>query len=49
MNQTQVPASYVYQLAFESFQFGKASSLSLVVLAFTPVFAAGYHRYQKVS
>ncbi len=49
MNQTQVLATYIYRLAFESFEFGKASALSMVVLAFTLILAAGYLRYQKAS
>ncbi len=49
MNQTQVLATYIYRMAFESFEFGKASALAVVVLVVTLVLAAGYLRYQKTS
>jgi len=46
MGRTQVLATYVYRLAFESFQFGQAAALSILVVAFTLVLALAYLRFQ---
>lgn len=48
LNSTHVLATYTYQLAFEGFQFGRASALAVVILLFTSVFTFFYFRYQKV-
>lgn len=47
MNQTQVLSTYDYRLAFESFRFGTASALSVMMLLFTLLLSLAYFRYQQ--
>ncbi len=48
LNSTHVLATYTYQLAFESYQFGRASALAVIILLFTSILTFFYFRYQKV-
>ncbi|MHB1413684.1 MAG: carbohydrate ABC transporter permease [Chloroflexota bacterium] len=48
LNSTHVLATYTYQLAFERYEFGKASALAVGILLFTSVLTYFYFRYQKV-
>jgi len=48
LNSTHVLATYTYRLAFESFEFGKASALAVMMLCCTLVLSIFYFRYQKV-
>jgi multiple sugar transport system permease protein len=48
LNSTHVLATYTYRLAFESFEFGKASALAVVMLLSTLVLSVFYFRYQKI-
>ncbi len=48
LNSTHVLATYTYRLAFESFEFGKASALAVVMLLSTLVLSFFYFRYQKI-
>ncbi len=47
MNSTHVLATYTYQLAFERFEFSKASAVVAVILAFTSVLTVFYLRFQR--
>lgn len=48
LNSTHVLATYTYQLAFENFEFGRASALAVMMLLFTSILTIFYFRYQKV-
>lgn len=48
LNSTHVLATYTYQLAFENFDFGRASALAVMMLLFTSVLTIFYFRYQKI-
>ena len=48
LNSTDVLATYTYRLAFESFEFGKASALAVMMLLFTSVLTFFYFRFQKI-
>jgi len=48
LNSTHVLATYTYRLAFESFEFGKASALAVMMLLCTLVLSFFYFRYQKI-
>lgn len=48
LNATHVMATYAYQLAFERFEFGKASAMAVVILLVTSTLTLGYFRYQKL-
>ena len=48
LNTTHVLATYTYQLSFESFDFGKASALSVLLLMFTMLLTIFYFRNQKI-
>jgi len=48
LNSTHVLATYTYRLAFESFEFGKASALAVIMLLCTMVLSFFYFRYQKI-
>ena len=48
LNSTHVLATYTYRLAFESFEFGKASALAVMMLFCTLVLSFFYFRYQKI-
>ena len=48
LNSTHVLATYTYQLAFESFEFGRASAMAVMMLLFTSVLTIFYFRYQKI-
>jgi ABC-type sugar transport system permease subunit len=43
-----VLATYTYQLAFENFEFGRASALAVMMLLFTSILTIFYFRYQKI-
>ena len=48
LNSTHVLATYTYQLAFENFEFGRASALAVMMLLLTSVLTIFYFRYQKI-
>jgi len=48
LNATHVLATYTYRLSFESFEFGRASALSVMLLLFTMVLTIFYFRNQEV-
>jgi len=48
LNSTHVLATYTYRLAFESFEFGKASALAVLMLFCTLFLSLLYFRYQKI-
>jgi len=48
LNATHVLATYTYRLSFESFEFGRASALSVMLLLFTMLLTIFYFRNQKV-
>lgn len=48
LNATHVLSTYTYRLSFESFQFGQASALSVMLLLFTMFLTFFYFRSQKV-
>lgn len=48
LNATHVMATYTYQLAFERFEFGKASAMAVLILAVTSVLTVFYFRNQKI-
>jgi multiple sugar transport system permease protein len=48
LNATHVLATYTYRLSFESFEFGRASALSVMLLLFTLVLTIFYFRNQEV-
>ena len=47
LNATHVMATYTYQLAFERFEFGKASAMAVLILLVTSVLMVFYFRHQK--
>jgi len=47
LNSTHVLATYTYQLAFERFEFSKASAVAVVILGFTSVLTVVYLRFQR--
>jgi len=48
LNATHVLATYTYRLSFESFEFGRASALSVMLLLFTMLLTIFYFRNQQV-
>ena len=48
LNSTHVMATYTYQLAFERFEFGKASAVAVLILLISSILTALYFRYQKI-
>ncbi|MGQ9584109.1 MAG: carbohydrate ABC transporter permease [Anaerolineae bacterium] len=46
---THVLATYTYQLAFEGWEFGKASALAVLILTTTAVLTYFYFRFQRIS
>ncbi len=48
LNATHVLATYTYRLSFESFEFGRVSALSVMLLLFTMLLTIFYFRNQKV-
>lgn len=48
LNATHVLATYTYRLSFESFEFGRASALSVMLLVFTMFLTIFYFRNQNV-
>jgi multiple sugar transport system permease protein len=48
LNGTHVMATYTYQLAFERFEFGKASAMAVLILLISSVLTTLYFRYQKI-
>jgi multiple sugar transport system permease protein len=48
LNSTHVLATYTYQLAFERYEFSKASALAVIILLFTSSLTYFYFRFQKV-
>lgn len=48
LNATHVLSTYTYRLSFESFQFGQASALSVMLLLFTMFLTLFYFRNQHV-
>ena len=48
LNSTHVMATYAYQLAFERFEFGKASAMAALILTTTSTLTIFYFRHQKV-
>jgi multiple sugar transport system permease protein len=48
LNATHVMATYAYQLAFERFEFGKASAMATLILVATSTLTIFYFRHQKV-
>jgi len=47
-NSTHVLGTYTYQLAFQQFEFSKASDVAIVMLVFTSLLTYFYFRFQKV-
>jgi multiple sugar transport system permease protein len=48
LNATHVMATYTYQLAFERFEFSKASAMALLILLVTSILTGIHFRYQKI-
>jgi multiple sugar transport system permease protein len=48
LNATHVMATYTYQLAFERFEFGKASAMAVLILVVTSVLTVFYFRNQRI-
>jgi multiple sugar transport system permease protein len=47
-NSTHVLGTYTYQLAFQQFEFSKASDVAIVMLVFTSFLTYFYFRFQRV-